>query len=171
MDTVIIKESKLNKLVVFIIIAFSVIPALIGSILLFMKGETDTAWILIFWIVFVVFVILIYFAFRVHWRIDSKQIIVRNNVSFINNIFWDDIERIELRYLCVRESKGREFKEAYVIFSKTKKQKDNHRYANERKGVLRLKKCDETDYLIAKYYQDNIVDARNKDLEKYIYNY
>ena len=105
-----------------------------------------------------------------YYIVDDKQIIERCVIRKFNFIEWNDIARVELRYLDdmkLSETNTPPPKRAYfVLFSKTRQEKDNDNYANKKGIVFRVVFTNETAEVIQRYYKGTIVDKRPLPLDQ-----
>lgn len=112
-----------------------------------------------------------------YWVINENGIEVRRKIGIITSVKWEDISRIEERYLGV-ELVGFRCPTGilvigYSIFNKKKKEKFQKNFLELNcvyNGVVHLIKNETILNLIKKYYHGDIIDAKEESIKKYKIN-
>ena len=112
-----------------------------------------------------------------YWVINENGIEVRRKIGIITSVKWEDISRIEERYLGV-ELVGFRCPTGiliigYSIFNKKKKEKFQKDFLELNcvyNGVVHLIKNETILNLIKKYYHGDIIDAKEESIKKYKIN-
>lgn len=140
------------------------IVAWVATLILFITGDADSGRLILYLSLgFTIMMVLVVFSYK-YCLIDKNKIVVKNLIMKTYVLRWDDIDHIELRLFVCEETItgaiGRELREYYVLFSKTKKEIDNNYYSNKPGVPLRIPFTGEMRNIIAKYYHGAIIDKR-----------
>ena len=146
-----------------IVMVLLIVVPLVISIYCYIIGDSDTGIrLLCFGLLWGLAAIVITLVSK-YYIVDDKQIIERCVIRKFNFIEWNDIARVELRYLDdlnLGKNTPPPKRAYFVLFSKTRQEKDNDNYANKKGIVFRVVFTHETAEVIQKYYKGTIEDKR-----------
>ena len=153
-------------------IIYSLITASFGIpvILAMLLAKTDMITLICFTALFSFFLLIalcIYLTFQ-YWEYDEKGIYERRYYTkkTLYFILWDDIDRIESRYLDNGSGNYGRMQECYVFFSKTKKEKDHDYLSNDKDSAFRIIATDILWDVIHEYYDGHIIDKIDPEIRK-----
>ena len=151
-------------------IIYSLITASFGIpvILAMLLAKTDMVTLICITAMFSLFLFIALYLYLTlqYWEYDEKGVYERRYYTkkILYFILWDDIERIESRYLDNGCGKYGRMQECYVFFSKTKKEKDHDYLSNDKDSAFRIIATDVLRDVIHEYYEGHILDKIDPEI-------
>ena len=129
----------------------------------FISEKTIHIGLLICFLLFALITILT-FLNKPYWLLDDKKVVCKTIIKTCSSIEWQDVERVELRYLqrmnpFVHGPKTIKV-EAYVFISSSNVQKDDDYFENRPGYAMRVIVHQYIEEVIEKYFLGHVIDKR-----------